>query len=99
MANSPGNDNKPLPRGLMARWHATPLYLRILIACIVGAVLGAGLVDEISQVVVPVVDGGRGIPSLFDIPGDPPRKAAAALRLRSHRRLPGGASWFRYRVV
>lgn len=64
-----------------------------------GAVLHAGLVDEISQVVVPVVDGGRGIPTIFDIPGDPPRKAAAALRLRSYRRLPGGASWFRYRVA
>ena len=64
-----------------------------------GAVLRAGLVDEISQVVVPVVDGGRGIATLFDIPGDPPRKAAAALRLRSYRKLPGGVSWFRYRVA
>jgi riboflavin biosynthesis pyrimidine reductase len=64
-----------------------------------GAVLHAGLVDEISQVIVPVVDGGRGVTTIFDIPGEPPRKAAAALRLRSHRRLPGGVSWFRYRVV
>jgi riboflavin biosynthesis pyrimidine reductase len=55
-------------------------------------------VDEISQVVVPVVDGGRGIATMFDIPGDPPPKAAAALRLRSHRRLPGGVTWVRYRV-
>jgi Na+/H+-dicarboxylate symporter len=43
MADSPANDDKHRPTGLMARWHATPLYLRILIACIVGAVLGAGL--------------------------------------------------------
>jgi 2,5-diamino-6-(ribosylamino)-4(3H)-pyrimidinone 5'-phosphate reductase len=64
-----------------------------------GAVLHAGLVDEISQVVVPVVDGGRGVTTIFDIPGDPPRKAAGALRLRSYRRLPGGVSWFRYRVL
>src|SRR5947208_2744271 len=42
MAESPANDEK-LPTGLMARWHGTPLYLRILIACIVGALLGAGL--------------------------------------------------------
>jgi riboflavin biosynthesis pyrimidine reductase len=55
--------------------------------------------DQISQVVVPVADGGRGIQTIFDIPGDPPRKAAAALRLRSYRRLPGGVSWLRYRVV
>src|SRR5207253_3440670 len=64
-----------------------------------GEVLRAGLVDEISQVVVPVVDGGRGVTTIFDIPGDPPRKAAAALRLKSHRRLAGGVSWFRYRVA
>ena len=64
-----------------------------------GAVLQAGLVDEVSQVVVPVVDGGRGVPTIFDIPGDPPRKAAAALRLKSYRRLPGGVGWFRYRVA
>ena len=64
-----------------------------------GAVLHDGLVDEISQVVVPVVDGGRGVTTIFDIPGDPPPKAAAALRLKSYRKLPGGVSWFRYRVV
>jgi riboflavin biosynthesis pyrimidine reductase len=64
-----------------------------------GEVLQAGLVDEISQVVVPVVDGGRGVTTIFDIPGDPPPKAAAALRLKSYRKLPGGVSWFRYRVV
>ena len=64
-----------------------------------GEVLRAGLVDEISQVVVPVADGGRGITTVFDIPGDPPRKAAALLRLESHRRLPGGVIWLRYRVA
>jgi riboflavin biosynthesis pyrimidine reductase len=63
-----------------------------------GAVLEAGLIDEISQIVVPVADGGRGIQTVFDIPGDAPNKAAAALRLRSYRRLPGDVSWFRYLV-
>ena len=63
-----------------------------------GSMLHAGLVDEISQVVVPIVDGGMGISSIFDIPG-PPRKAAAALRPISHKKLPGGASWSRYRVI
>src|SRR5262245_18582704 len=37
----PANSQNPPEIGLMARWHATPLYLRILIACIVGALLGA----------------------------------------------------------
>src|SRR6266446_3057576 len=62
-----------------------------------GAPSGRGIL--ISQVVVPVVDGGRGVTTIFDIPGDPPRKAAATLRLKSYRRLQGGVSWFRYRVV
>ena len=64
-----------------------------------GAMLKAGLIDEISQVVVPVVDGGTGIPSLFDIPGRPPRMAAGQLRVIAQRKLPGGVNWFRYRVV
>src|SRR4051812_31750038 len=33
----------PAGRGLFARWQPIPLYLRILYACIVGAVLGVGL--------------------------------------------------------
>src|SRR2546430_1210709 len=64
-----------------------------------GEMLHARLVNEISQVVVPVVAGGRGATTIFDIPGDPPRKAAAAPTLNSDRKLPGGVSWFRYRVL
>lgn len=64
-----------------------------------GAMLHAGLVDEISHITVPVVDGGMGISSIFDIPGPPPAKAAAILRLLSHKQLPGGVIWARYRVV
>jgi 2,5-diamino-6-(ribosylamino)-4(3H)-pyrimidinone 5'-phosphate reductase len=64
-----------------------------------GAMLRAGLVDEISHVVVPVVDGGVGISSFFDIPGEPPPKAAATLRLLSRKDLPGSVTWLRYRVV
>src|SRR2546427_9693167 len=64
-----------------------------------GEMLHARLVDEISQVIVPVADGGRGVTTIFDIPGDPPRKAAAALRLKWYRRLPGGVIWLRYRVA
>jgi riboflavin biosynthesis pyrimidine reductase len=64
-----------------------------------GAMLQAGLVDEISHLTVPVADGGAGISSMFDIPGPAPAKAAATLRLRSHRLMPGGVIWARYRVV
>ena len=64
-----------------------------------GAMLKAGLVDEISHITVPVADGGVGISSFFDISGDPPPKAAATLRLISHKQLRGSVIWARYRVV
>ena len=63
-----------------------------------GSMLHLGLIDEISQITVPVVDGGIGISSFFDIPGRAPKKAAAALKLKSHRQLPGGIQWFSYTV-
>lgn len=64
-----------------------------------GSALAAGEIDEISQVIVPIADGGTGITSEFDIPGPPPRMAAARLRLLQHRTLPGGFVWLRYRVL
>jgi 2,5-diamino-6-(ribosylamino)-4(3H)-pyrimidinone 5'-phosphate reductase len=63
-----------------------------------GAVLAAGLVDEISQVVVPIVDGGSGVTSAFEIT-EPLGHAAAKLRPIKHRTLRGGVHWFRYRVI
>jgi riboflavin biosynthesis pyrimidine reductase len=64
-----------------------------------GSMLQAGLVDEISQIVVPIVDGGGPtITGFFDAPGKPPKSAAASLRLIRHDPLPGGAHWFRYRI-
>lgn len=64
-----------------------------------GAMLAAGLVDEVSHLTIPVIDGGRGVTGLFDIPGDAPKKAAARLKLISHKLLPHGVIWARYRVV
>jgi len=65
-----------------------------------GAMLKEGLVDELSQIVVPVADGGGPtITGLFDAPGEPLPRAAATLRLQSHEVLRGGALWLRYRVL
>ena len=64
-----------------------------------GAWLKAGLIDEISQVIVPVVDGGMGVAGFFDIPGPAPRKAAALLRLIKQSKLPGGIQWHRFSVT
>jgi 2,5-diamino-6-(ribosylamino)-4(3H)-pyrimidinone 5'-phosphate reductase len=64
-----------------------------------GAMLKAGLIDEMSHLTVPIADGGSGVSSFFDIPGNPPKKAAATLRLVSHKLMPGGVIWARYKVV
>ena len=64
-----------------------------------GAMLHAGLIDKISHVTVPVADGGVGISSFFDIPGDPPPKTAATLRVLSRKQLPGSVTWIRYHVL
>jgi riboflavin biosynthesis pyrimidine reductase len=65
-----------------------------------GSMLQAHLVDEISHVVVPIVDaGGPTIPGLFDTPGKPPREAVASLREISHKKLKGGVHWYRYRII
>ena len=59
--------------------------------------LKAGLVDEISQVIVPAADGGSRVTGIFDIDGGG-NKIAARLRLVKHRVLPGGVCWLRYQV-
>jgi riboflavin biosynthesis pyrimidine reductase len=64
------------------------------------SMLHARLVDEISQIILPIVDaGGPKIPSLFHHLGSTPKKAAAPLHLLSHKSLPHGAQWLRYRVL
>ncbi len=64
-----------------------------------GSFLHAGLLDEISHILCPVADGGVGIQTFFDIPGKAPPKAAAHLKFMSHKMLPGGVSWMKYKVV
>ena len=64
-----------------------------------GAMLAAGLVDEISHITLPVADGGTGVSTMFDNPGKPLAKAAATLRLFSHKILPGSVVWCKYKLV
>src|SRR5215472_1115021 len=64
-----------------------------------GAMLKAGLVDEISHITVPVGGGGLGVSTFFGISGDAPARAAGTLRLMSHKQMRGSVIWARYRVV
>ncbi|MGC4116844.1 MAG: RibD family protein [Myxococcales bacterium] len=63
-----------------------------------GAFLEAGLVDEVSLLLVPGIDGRRGVPAVFDGIRDQSR-AAVPLRLASVERRPGDSLWLRYEVV
>ena len=59
-----------------------------------GGMLAAGLVDEVSVLVAPVVDARIGTPALFDADGE----ASCALVLESVERRDGDVLWLRYRV-
>src|SRR5438552_11523218 len=62
-----------------------------------GGMLAAGLIDEVSILVVPVADGRVGTPALFDVDqsgGAPGRRALEARERRS-----GEMIWLRYRLA
>lgn len=61
-----------------------------------GAMLRAGLIDEVSVLVAPVADGRIGTPALFDIDGDD--VAPHRLTLDTVERRAGDVLWLRYRV-
>jgi len=65
-----------------------------------GAFLRAGLIDEISLAICPVVDGAKGAPSVFDSTAQQTelRAPIAQMSLESCELLDGGAVWLRYRL-
>ena len=65
-----------------------------------GAFLKAGLIDEISVLVYPAIDGLAGVPSIFDYAGGTDEQPAAgrALRHLATETLEGGMVWLRYSI-
>jgi 2,5-diamino-6-(ribosylamino)-4(3H)-pyrimidinone 5'-phosphate reductase len=63
-----------------------------------GALLRAGLVDEINVEFLPAVIGGLETPSLFDSPALEREEWPARLELISAQAQAGGRVWLRYRV-
>ncbi len=63
-----------------------------------GAFLRAGLVDEISLVIAPAVDGRDGAPSMFHGSEEAGKAPVEAIELLSHETIEGGAVWLRYKV-
>ena len=62
------------------------------------AFLEADLVDEVSLLLVPGIDGRHDIPAVFD-GVDPARRTAVPLKLKSVERRERDALWIRYEVV
>lgn len=63
-----------------------------------GAFINAGLVDEISLLVAPGIDGRKGMPTVFD--GiDNPVKAPTHLHLLSVENIGNGVVWLRYTPI
>ncbi len=60
-----------------------------------GAFLEAGLVDELSLLIVPGIDGRHDIPAIFD-GVSPARSTAVPLRLKSVERRANDTLWIRY---
>ena len=63
-----------------------------------GAFLQAGLLDEVSLLLVPGIDGRHDIPAVFD-GVSPSRNKAVPLRLKSVEQRGRDALWIRYKVV
>ena len=63
-----------------------------------GSVLKAGLVDELSVLQFPVVDGLLNTPALFDIKQEVTKWPLANLQLISVERLEHDILWLRYKV-
>ena len=97
-----GTDTLDMPR-VVATLAATFGIKRLLVeggGRINGSFLRAGLVDELSLLLAPTVDGLMGVPAVFDYEGAPDDVTAKGLKLalRSCQPLEGGIVWLRYDV-
>ena len=63
------------------------------------AFLQAGMIDEISLVIPPVIDGGTGLASAFDDSVFAENHSSKALSLIDVQRLAGDCIWLRYQTI
>jgi len=64
-----------------------------------GALLRAGLVQEVSVLLNPCLVGGMGTPTLVDFPEKPTADRVIQLELKNLERFGDGVLWLRYEVL
>lgn len=64
-----------------------------------GAFLRAGLIDEVSVMTAPGIDGRIGQPALFDFNCDDPGYLPVKLKLKDVKALPNGVIWAKYDLL
>lgn len=63
-----------------------------------GSFLKEGLIDELSQLVMPYADGSTGTPTLFDVEEGYTSRRMTIMRLQTMSKLSGGVVWLRYQI-
>lgn len=63
-----------------------------------GSLLNAGLVDEISLLILPLADGAVDAPTTFEVGKDLPKKDAQQLKLVDVKQLEHDVLWLRYKT-
>jgi riboflavin biosynthesis pyrimidine reductase len=63
-----------------------------------GSVLNAGLIDEISILVLPLADGAANASTTFEVGDNLPKKAAQPLKLLNIKQLAHDVIWLRYKA-
>lgn len=64
-----------------------------------GSWLNAGLIDELSLVIMPFADGHMGLQSVFDVAVTETKQRARRLELISQKRYKSNYVWLRYKVL
>jgi riboflavin biosynthesis pyrimidine reductase len=63
-----------------------------------GSFLKAGLIDELSQLIIPVIDGSMGTSTVFDVEQGYTSRKSTQLKLKVAKKMSGGIVWHRYQI-
>jgi len=63
-----------------------------------GSLLNAGLIDELSLLILPLADGTANVPTTFEVGNFLPKKGAQELKLAEVQKLESDVLWLKYRI-